>query len=87
MITKGNIGKHELIGLDVRVVSASPDLRGLEGRVVDESRNLVTIETRRGEKKVPKKGAVFEFAIPDGRVEVQGDALLFRPEDRIKRAR
>jgi ribonuclease P protein subunit POP4 len=87
MITKGNIRKHELIGLDVRVVSKDQDLTGLEGRVVDETRNLLTIETRKGEKKVPKKGATFEFVIPDGRVEVEGDALLFRPEDRIKRAR
>jgi ribonuclease P protein subunit POP4 len=87
MITKGNVKKHELIGLDVRVLRSNPDLTDLEGRVVDETRNLLTIETHKGERKVPKEGSVFEFAIPEGRVVIEGDSLLFRPEDRIKRAR
>ncbi len=87
MITNRNVVKHELIGLDIRVVRSSSDLAGLEGRVVDETKNTITIETQKGEKKVQKKHSSFEFKIPDGTVTIEGERLLFRPEDRIKRAR
>jgi len=78
--------KHELIGLSVVVREATdPTLVGLRGRVVDETRNTLLVETAKGEKRVPKKGV--EFAFGSEGVRVQGDDLLFRPEDRIKRAR
>jgi len=81
-----NLRKHELIGLSVVVRAATdPTLVDLRGRVVDETRNTLLVETAKGEKRVPKKGAEFAFG-PEG-VRVQGDDLLFRPEDRIKRAR
>jgi len=87
MRTKGNIAKHELIGLEVRVLKSSSSPAGLRGRVVDETKNLLVIETPKGEKKVPKEHSIFEFEIPEGSVTVDGARLLFRPEDRIKRAR
>jgi ribonuclease P protein subunit POP4 len=82
-----NLRKHELIGLPV-VVSAStdPSLVGVQGVVTDETRNTITVETPKGEKQVPKHGTSFTFAIQGG-VRVEGDEILFRPEDRIKRAR
>ncbi len=87
MITKRNVAKHELIGLDVRVVEAGGNLEGLEGRVVDETKNLLIIETQKGEKKVQKRGSRFELEIPEGSVTIDGEKLLFRPEDRTKKAR
>jgi ribonuclease P protein subunit POP4 len=82
-----SLRKHELIGLRV-VVSGAPDpsLVGLRGVVTDETRNTLTVETAKGEKQVPKHGASFTFEVQGG-VRVEGDDLLFRPEDRIKRAR
>lgn len=78
--------KHELIGLSVVIRRATdPTLVGLRGRVVDETRNTFLVETPKGEKRVPKKGA--EFAFGSEGVPVEGDDLLFRPEDRIKKAR
>ena len=78
--------KHELIGLSVIVREATdPTLVGLRGRVVDETRNTLLVETAKGEKRVPKKGA--EFAFGSEGVPIRGDDLLFRPEERIKRAR
>lgn len=82
-----NIRKHELIGLPIIVTGApDPSLVGLRGVVVDETRNTLRVETPRGERIVPKQGATFTFEIEGGLV-VAGDDLLFRPEDRIKRAR
>jgi len=82
-----NLRKHELIGLGVLVTDA-PDasLVGLRGIVRDETRNTLVVETARGEKRVPKHKAAFTFDVQGG-VRVEGDDLLFRPEDRIKKAR
>ena len=86
-ITPKNLVRHELIGLEVKIVkSTNPSQIGLKGRVVDETRQMLIIETRKGEKKIEKKSAVFVFKIPDGRrVEVNGKILVGRPEDRIKK--
>lgn len=84
-----HIVKHELIGLRVEVVASShPPLVGLEGRVVDETRNTLAVETAKGERVVPKVGQRFAFTLRDGRShEVDGRRIAYRPEDRIKKAR
>jgi ribonuclease P protein subunit POP4 len=88
-LTPGNLTQHELIGLPVCVLDGSnPSLQGLAGTVVDETRNMLVIETATGvEKKLPKGGNQFCFVIPDGpRVRVKGERLIARPEDRIKKS-
>ena len=69
------IGKHAKI-----TKAANKSLTGLEGTVVDETRNTVIIETEKGVKRVQKHGTVFEI---DGQ-EVEGDEVLAAPEERIK---
>jgi len=77
---------HELIGLEVELVeSKNRCLRGIGGRVVDETRNMIVIEGERGLKKVPKRGNVFVFNFNGQRVNVSGELINFRPEERIKR--
>ncbi|RLJ09651.1 MAG: ribonuclease P protein subunit, partial [Candidatus Aenigmatarchaeota archaeon] len=59
---------------------------GLKGKVVDESRNILIVETDKGVKKLPKEQCVFSFHLPSGEwVKVDGKNLLARPEDRIKK--
>ncbi len=86
-ITARNILRHELIGLDVEVVRASnPSQVSIRGRVVDESRNTLLIQRGDARKRVAKHAAVFRFKLPDGTaVEVDGSAIVGRPEDRVKR--
>jgi ribonuclease P protein subunit POP4 len=81
------IVRDELIGLEVRVVeSANRSQAGLEGRVVDESRQTLSIETEVGVKVLPKDQCTFSFLLPSGeRVQVEGKLLVARPEDRIKK--
>jgi ribonuclease P protein subunit POP4 len=82
-ITPKNLARHELIGLVCRVVHANnPSLEGIEGIVVDETRNMLVIEDEK-EKKVPKKGTVFQFMLEEP-VTIEGKALVGRPEDRVK---
>ncbi len=86
MITPYNIVRHELIGLKCKVVdSKNKNLIGVEGTVVDETRNMLVIETEGKEVKVPKDVVTLHFYLKDATVEVDGRVLLARPEDRIKK--
>jgi ribonuclease P protein subunit POP4 len=86
-ITAENVVRHELINLRIKIAeSTDPTQKGLEGRVIDETYNTLKIETRKGEKIVPKKNCTFIFTLPDGtKVIVDGKLLVGRPEDRIKK--
>jgi ribonuclease P protein subunit POP4 len=88
-----DILRHEFVGLPVEVAwSSNPDAVGLAGHVVDETRNMLMIKTRGtedsegGVKALPKKDCHFIFTLPDGEmIRVEGELLVSRPEDRIKR--
>ena len=120
-ITPGNIVYHTLIGLETVVAgSTNPDMVGINGVVVDETRNTLLITTgysnfsamnaataafRAGpgyttphsgepdeagdcflDKTIPKAHSTFIFSLPDDRkVQVDGDLLVARPEDRISK--
>jgi len=80
--------RHELIGLRIKVdESSNSTVRGLEGTVIDETRNMLVIENEeRTEKKIPKAGNIFIFELNGGvQVKVKGERLIARPEDRIKK--
>ncbi len=87
MITPKNIFRHELVGLFVKVASSTHEgFTGIEGKVVDETKNTISIETNKREKIVPKNVATFHFYLPDGNVvEIEGKIIIARPEDRIKK--
>ena len=87
MITPGNILRHELMGLPTEVVqAANPAQEGIAGRIVDETRNMLAIETPRGVKRIEKAHATFRLTVPGGAVvDVSGSALVSQPEKRIAR--
>ena len=87
MITPNNIFRHELIGLPVKVVkSTHKGFVGIEGKVVYETKNTITIEENETEKIIPKGVATFHFNLPDGNIiEIEGKIIIARPEDRIKK--
>ncbi len=86
MRTEKNLKMHELIGLYAKVVdSTNPNQIGIEGRIVDETYHMLIFETQRGEKMIMKKGARFKFKLNDKEVELSGDAINYRPHERIKK--
>lgn len=88
MITPQNLRIHELIGLRARVQHAlSLPHVGLEGIVVDETKNTLVLRTKEGTgKTVPKKGCIFQFRLADGKTaELSGDRIVYRPYDRPKK--
>jgi len=86
-ITPENLVRHELIGLEVEVKqSTNPSQKGLKGRVIDESFKTLEIETKTEKKTIPKENTTFMFTISDKtKIQVDGNLLLGRPEDRIKK--
>ena len=80
--------RREFIGLEAEVLeSTCKEYLGIKGRVVDETRNTLTIEQGGAEKKVPKECCKFRF-VEGGRTHiVSGKEIKFRPEDRIKKVR
>lgn len=86
-VTPFNILRHELIGLKVKVKSSTcKSYLGIEGEVIDETRNMLYIRMGGGVKAVPKAVCSFLFTLDDGiRVEVDGLKLVGRPEDRLVR--
>ena len=88
MITPENLVRHELIGLKVRIAdSSNPGAVGIEGMVVDETRNSLTVEVDEKEKRFIKDQHVFSFYLPDSGkwVRVDGKIIVARPEDRVKK--
>jgi ribonuclease P protein subunit POP4 len=86
-ITKQNVLKHELIGLEARVVNSSDkNLIGTYGAIIDETKDMLVIDQAGQPKIVQKKSSIFELTLPDGEdVDVDGAKLVARPEDRIKK--
>jgi ribonuclease P protein subunit POP4 len=78
-LTPENLIYHELIGLPVEVIP-----NGISGTVVDETRNMLVVETGGKDRKISKSGRTFIFTLPEGsRVKVLGSLLRSQPENRI----
>lgn len=82
-----NLARHELIGLEVRVVTSSNSNQiGLSGQVVDETRNTFLLETKAKVLRFAKKNTNLIFTLPDEQnVRVYGSILISQPENRISK--
>ena len=86
-ISPENLLYHELVGLDVEI-SDSPDtsIRGLSGRIVGESKQMLTIRTDMRTVRVAKQVASRMRVVTDlGVCFISGSSLIGKPEDRIGR--
>jgi ribonuclease P protein subunit POP4 len=87
MKTEASVVRGEFIGLNAKVVkSINPQNVGISGQIVDETRNTIVIRHGNEDKIVIKETSVFQFSMPDGTImEIEGKAILGRPEDRVKK--
>ena len=83
-----DIIRYEFIGTEAKIAqSAHEGYLGLGGRVIEETKNTLTLLHQGEPKNIIKDLAVFDFQFPDGTiVEVDGKLLVGRPEDRLKRS-
>ena len=82
-----NVLKHELIGLKAKVTkSQNPYLIGVEGTIIDETKNTLIILENSKRKIVPKEVVKLRLNLPDGTlVEIDGREIVNRPEERLKK--
>jgi ribonuclease P protein subunit POP4 len=81
--------RGRLIGRRARI-SASPDptRAGLSGRIVDETKNTLTLHTGSGDRcTVPKPDHQLAIQHEDREVLLDGSTIAHRPEDRVKKAK
>lgn len=77
-----NFLKQEFIGLPVKIIECTDkSLEGIEGIIIDETKNMLIIEADGKIKKVAKDIAKFEI---NGRI-INGKKIKYRPEDRIRK--
>lgn len=74
-----------LIGLEMEVVSSSSrELIGTKGKIIDETKNLVVVEKGKDVRNIVKKGNVFEVKFMGKKVKINGDGIVYRPEEKAK---
>jgi len=84
MITIDNITSHEFIGLHTEITQASnPQIIGLNGRIVDETKSMFTINTKNGTKSIAKAENSWKFSIENKDIVIDGSKIAKRPFDRI----
>jgi ribonuclease P protein subunit POP4 len=84
MITADNITSHELIGMHTEVVNSSnPQIIGINGRIVDETKSMIRINTVKGIKTIAKSNNDWKFSIDNKDVIVNGLKISKRPFDRL----
>jgi ribonuclease P protein subunit POP4 len=69
------------------VRSTDKNLLGIEGFIVNESRNMITLATKDSTlKRISKRSVVFELSVPEtGKIQIVGVRIVGRPENRIKK--
>lgn len=86
--TTKNITRHELIGLSVEVAEAkNKSLIGLNGKIVDETKNTLIIEVGNKTKTLLKGNIALKIKLEGKTIQVDGRLLVGRPEERIKKTR
>jgi RNase P/RNase MRP subunit p29 len=71
------IGKQEFIGKDAQITY---NCRVFEGKVIDETKNMIVLKTEKKIIKIIKKNAIIKF----GNERIDGKDITKRPEERIK---
>jgi ribonuclease P protein subunit POP4 len=80
--------KEEFIGCPVTIERCSdPTWIGKQGIIVGETQHLFLIEINNTIKRIEKKIAIFQVTLPDKTIRLNGSKIVYRPEDRIKKAR
>ncbi len=81
-----NLEAHELIGLECKVMDSTNELQvGIRGKVMDETKNMLVVNTPKGKKMIQKKGAKFMFKLGESSKLIVGDKINYRSYERTKK--
>lgn len=84
-ITKRNIRRHELIGLNASVTSSKNKADAeIKGKIINETQKSLVIRHGSTPKRVFKSNVKLEIKLPKEKVELDGNDIVGRPWERIK---
>jgi len=60
--------------------------KNLQGKIIDETKNSFLIKTKNNmRKRILKQNLLFELKTQAGNIAIDGNSILMKPEDRIKK--
>ena len=75
----------EIIGLTGTVIKSSNiDLIGISGQIIDETKHMIIMNTKSGEKLIPKNSCKLEIGKNDKKVIVDGIQILKRSHEKLE---
>ena len=84
MITADTISRHEFIGLNTQIVNSSnQQVIGLNGTIINETKSMFTINTKKGIKNIPKSTNDWKFIVQNKEITINGSKIAKRPFERI----
>ena len=85
---KDDILRAELIGKTITIIdSTNAKNKGIHGKIIDETKNMITIQTTNGTKKLIKNTITLEMKHQNKTYQINGKLLINKPEERIKKVR
>lgn len=80
-----NIPILEIIGLTCTVDnSTNKELVGITGKIINESKNMLILNTKFGEKLIPKKICTFKISNHNDTTTISGTKLYNRSHERLE---
>jgi ribonuclease P protein subunit POP4 len=77
--------RRELIGRNIEVTNSKNKSNiGLKGKIIDETKNMLKIRTKQGEKRLIKNNITFTIKMEGKNIEIRGAEIQTAPEERIK---
>ena len=77
------ISEYDLIGQEITITqSKNEEIVGLKGKVIMETKNMITVNTDDGKKNIPKD--ICQFSNNQGILETDSTKLRKRPHERME---
>ena len=84
MITQENLLIHELVGLEATIMKSNNEqIVGISGKVIDETKSMLFLNTINGTKKIPKENSEWMFSFNKNESTVNGNLLTKRSQERL----
>ena len=69
--------------MNIELIGKKVEVQGINGIIVDETKYLITIKTKKGNKMIQKNQATFRVWNGEVSHYIEGKMLEERPEERI----
>jgi RNase P/RNase MRP subunit p29 len=75
--------EFDLIGQDVTITgSENKEIIGIRGKIIMETKNMITLDTKNGKKNLPKD--ICQLSNNDGIITTDSTRLSKRPHERLE---